>query len=42
MVLEAILQWELNLVFYVVPNALNVATVCYFLADDWAHFGFAR
>ncbi|KAL0050037.1 hypothetical protein WJX82_003243 [Trebouxia sp. C0006] len=40
-VLEAILQW-LNLVFYVVPNALNVATVCYFLADDWFYFGFAR
>ncbi len=40
-VLEAILQW-LNLVFYVVPNALNVATACYFLADDWFYFGFAR
>ncbi|KAL0042227.1 hypothetical protein WJX77_006708 [Trebouxia sp. C0004] len=40
-VLEAILQW-LNLVFYVVPNALNVANTCYFIADDWFYLGFAR
>ena len=39
--LEAILQW-LNLVFYVVPNALNVANPCFSLADDWFYLGFAR
>ena len=38
--LEAILQW-LNLVFYVVPNALNLANPCFFLADDWFYLGFA-
>jgi len=40
-VLEAILQW-LNLVLYVVPNALNVANACHFLGADWFYFGFAR
>ncbi|KAA6429424.1 MAG: hypothetical protein FRX49_00818 [Trebouxia sp. A1-2] len=40
-VLEASLQW-LNLVFYVVPNILNLADPCYFLADDWFYLGFAR
>jgi len=40
-VLEAILQW-LNLVFYVVPNALNVADPCFIIADDWSYLGFAR
>ncbi len=39
--LEALLQW-LNLVFYVVPNALNVANPCFSLADDWFYLGFAR
>ena len=40
-VLEAILQW-LNLVCYVVPNALNVVNACHFLGPDWFYFGFAR
>lgn len=39
--LEACLQW-INLVFYILPNAFNVADPCYFFDDKWFYFGFAR
>ena len=40
-ILETTLQW-LNLFFYVLPNALNVADPCYEWGDLWFWFGFAR
>lgn len=40
-VLEGTLQW-LNLFFYMLPNALNVANPCYMFGDLWYWFGFAR
>ena len=38
---EAILQW-LNLIFYVLPNALLVSNPCYITSGTWFWFGFAR
>lgn len=38
---EAILQW-LNLIFYVLPNALLVSNPCYITSGTWFWFGFVQ